>query len=151
MSMKLFSNAQFEVTGIDSSYIAISKALEKAETRHLHDKTTFIKMNLFDLKELDMKFNTVIDSGVFHMFDTNSRYQYQKVVGHVLNSNGILYILAFSYLEPLGIGPSQRLTEEDYIETFKDSWKILNFEQDKFETRFSNERSKGLLTTIKRM
>lgn len=82
------------------------------------------------------------------MFDTISRNNYQKVMKEVLNPNGLLFILAFSYLEPLGIGPSQRLTKEDYINTFQSGWKIKQFENEVFETNLPPYQFKGLLTTI---
>ena len=148
-----FAGLGYETTGIDSSYLAISKALEKADARNLHDKATFLTMDLFDLSELDKKFNTVIDSGVFHMFDSYRRGEYQKSIKNVLNKGGQLYILAFSYLETANIGPSQRLTQNDYMNAFKDleSWKINQFEQCDFETRTSRTPARGLLTSIDRV
>ncbi len=146
-----FGELGFHVTGIDSSSRAIAKASKKAVTRNLQDKVSFSNRDLFKLPELNEKYNTVLDCGVFHMFDQRSRHLYEESIMKVLNSKGKLYILAFSYLEPLGIGPSQRLTEEDYKETFNENWRILGFDQVNFETTIRENHARGLLTTIEKL
>lgn len=146
-----FAHRGYDVTGIDTSNLAITKALKKAVARHLHDKASFLTMDLFNLSGLDQKFNTIIDCGVFHMFNESSRLAYQKSIKTVLNKKGILIILAFSYLEPLGIGPSQRLTKSDYNNIFKSDWKIKEFLDVEFETRSVKKHAKGLLTIIERI
>lgn len=146
-----FAQQGFDVTGIDTSYIAITKALEKADSRNLHNKTSFLTMDLFDLSELNQKYNTVIDCGVFHMFNELSRVEYQKSIKSVLNQSGLLIILAFSYLEPLGIGPSQRLTKSDYASAFSNGWKIREYDDVEFETTFEQRHPRGLLTVIERI
>jgi len=146
-----FAELGFEVTGIDAAERAIAKASLKAKTRDLENKTTFLNYDLFKLAEFDKKFNTIIDCGVFHMFNQQSRTLYQENVAKILNPGGKLFILAFSYLEPLGIGPSQRLSEEDYSNTFKNGWKVLGFDQVNFETTIRKDQAKGLLTTVEKI
>lgn len=141
----------FSCTGIDTSPRAISKATEKARQRNLAEKTSFLNFDLFGLEHFDRRFNTIIDCGVFHMFDTKTRMEYEQSVKNVLNKNGKLIILAFSYLEPLGIGPSQRLTEDDYNSIFKEGWNIMSFKHEKFETNVSKDKAKGLLTIIEKI
>ena len=85
------------------------------------------------------------------MFDRNSRVEYEKNVKRVLNKHGKLIILAFSYLEPLGIGPSQRLAIQDYQSAFKDGWNIIGFEHEQFETIVTKEAPKGLMTIIEKL
>ena len=138
----------FNVTGIDTSPRAIAKACEKANSRHLNDKAIFLDYDLFRLHEYTKKFNTIIDSGVFHMFDKRSRIEYEKNVKNVLNTHGKLIILAFSYLEPLGVGPAQRLKKEDYQKAFKEGWKIIGFEHVQFESTVTKKTPKGLITII---
>lgn len=140
----------FQVTGIDTSSRAIAKACEKANGRNLNDKANFLDYDLFKLRDYTKKFNTIIDCGVFHMFDKRSRIEYVKNVKEVLNEHGKLIILAFSYLEPLGVGPSQRLTKDDYQSAFKDGWKIIGFKHDQFEVRITKEAPKGLITIIEK-
>lgn len=140
----------FSCTGIDTSPRAISKAIEKAKKRNLTGNTSFLNYNLFELNSFSKKFNTIIDCGVFHMFDAESRKEYEHSIKSVLNEKGRLIILAFSYLEPSGVGPSQRLTEKDYNAVFKDGWKIIAFEHEKFETNVGKNESKALLTIIEK-
>ena len=146
-----FAELGFDVTGIDAAPRAIVKASQKAKTRDLNEKATFLNYDLFNLTEFDKKYNTIIDCGVFHMFNQQNRNLYQANIGKILNPGGKLFILAFSYLEPLGIGPSQRLTEEDYYSTFRTHWKVLGFDQVNFETTIRKDQAKGLLTTVEKL
>lgn len=146
-----FADLGFDVTGIDAAPRAIVKASQKAKTRDLDKKATFLNYDLFKLADFDKKYNTIIDCGVFHMFNQQARNLYQENVAKILNLGGKLFILAFSYLEPLGIGPSQRLTEEDYFSTFKDQWKVVGFDQVNFETTIRKDQAKGLLTTVEKL
>ena len=150
-SLFIAKQLNISVTGIDTSNTAISKASEKAQLRNLQENATFLNYDLFKLSEFNKKFNTIIDCGVFHMFDARSRVEYQNNVKKILHKNGKLFILAFSYLEPLGIGPSQRLKERDYYNAFQNGWKILNFEHEEFETNVRKNSSKALLTTVERI
>ena len=146
-----FAKLGFSILGIDNSPTAIAKANAKAEERNLQDNAKFITYDLFNLIKFGRTFNTVIDCGVFHMFSKEARILYEKNIRNILATNGMLFILAFSYKEPLGIGPNQRLLVEDYAEIFSSGWEIKSFQDEEFETNLRKNHAKALLTTIKRI
>ena len=60
-----------EVWGIDFTPAAIQKAQEKAVQRHL--TATFLVLNVLELHTLGKTFDTVIDSGLFHVLSDEER------------------------------------------------------------------------------
>ena len=56
-----------DATGIDSSPWAIALAREKAEARRL--RARFLVGDALELGSLGESFDTLVDSGVFHVFD----------------------------------------------------------------------------------
>ena len=146
-----FANLGLNTLGIDMSPNAITKANTKAKERHLEDKAQFMIYDLFKLPNMNQTFNTIIDCGVFHMFDKERRKLYEKSISHIVEPNGKIFILSFSYKEPLGIGPPQRLREEDFMEAFNSgSWTIESFMDEEFYTNAHKNPAKALFTTIKK-
>ena len=60
-----------ETWGVDSSPLAIEKAKNKAQERGL--KATFLVWDALQLSRLGRYFDTVIDSGLFHVFSNEER------------------------------------------------------------------------------
>ncbi len=68
----LFLSARgHEVWGIDFTSNAIKKARDKATERN--PNVTFLTRNVLDLHALGRVFDTVIDSGLFHVFSDEER------------------------------------------------------------------------------
>lgn len=146
-----FANLGLTTFGIDMSKNAINKANAKAKSRHLDNKAHFMVHDLFKLHNMNQTFNTVIDCGVFHMFDKERRKLYEESISHIIEPNGRIFILSFSYKEPLGIGPPQRLSEEDFINTFNSGgWSIESFKDEEFHTNAHKNPAKAIFTTIKK-
>src|SRR5437870_13811454 len=61
----------FEATGIDSAPSAIAIAEGKARDRGL--TVRFLVGNALELASLGQQFDTVLDSGLFHIFDDDDR------------------------------------------------------------------------------
>src|SRR4051812_12025096 len=57
--------------GIDAAPLAIDKANQKAVERGI--QATFVVGDAFDLRALGRTFDTVIDSGLFHVFTPDQR------------------------------------------------------------------------------
>ena len=146
-----FANLGLNTLGIDMSPNAITKANSKAKERHLDNKAHFLVYDLFKLQNMNQTFNTVIDCGVFHMFDKERRKLYEESISHIIEPNGRIFILSFSYKEPMGIGPPQRLQEDDFFEAFNfGKWSIESIKDEEFYTNVHKNPSKALFTTIKK-
>ena len=86
-----FAKRGHKVTGIDFLPEPISMARQKAAERGL--TATFLVMDALALKDLPEVFDTVIDSGLFHVFSDEDRRRYVDGLASVLKPGGRLYLL----------------------------------------------------------
>src|SRR5260370_10318258 len=92
-----------DAVGIDISPLAIERARGKAADRGLTAR--FEVGDVLSLGQLGMTFDTVIDSGVFHVFDDDARARYVTSLASALRSGGPWYLVRLSDREPGDSGP----------------------------------------------
>ena len=119
-----------EAMGVDISPRAIAKARDKAAERGLPAR--FEVADVLSLEQLGMTFDTVIDSGVFHVFDDQDRARYVTSLGSVLRPDGCCYLMCFSDRKPGGYGP-RRISQDELRAAFSDGWTVASIEADTFE------------------
>jgi SAM-dependent methyltransferase len=117
----LAASAGAEAVGVDVSPRAIEKARGKAADRGITAR--FEVADALRLADLGRTFDTVLDSGLFHVFDDESRAGYVASLASVLRTGGHLYLMCFSDREPGTIGP-RRVTREELHAAFADGWEI---------------------------
>jgi cyclopropane fatty-acyl-phospholipid synthase-like methyltransferase len=117
-------------TGVDISPRAVAKARDKAAERGV--QATFAVADVLDLGQLGMTFDTVIDSGVFHVFSDEERARYVASLAAVLPPGGRCYLMCFSDRQPGDYGP-RRVTQEELRAAFADGWTVTGIEADTFE------------------
>ena len=83
------SSLGHEVTAIDTAQEAIDKARRKSLERRL--RVNFRLVDALALPCLGLTFDTVIDSGVFHVFSDEERVEYANNLGAVLMPGGRLF------------------------------------------------------------
>ena len=127
-----FSSRGQQVTGIDFLAEPISLAKHKAAERGL--TATFLVMDALALKELPDVFDTVIDSGLFHVFGDEDRRRYVEGLVSVLKPGGRLYLLCFSDAEPGDQGP-RRVSKKEIEVAFAAGWVIESIEPSRYEVR----------------
>src|SRR5688572_30832213 len=110
-----------QVTGIDFIEDAIRSARLKASERKL--SVEFLLKDALTLDQWNQRFNTIIDSGLFHVFSDENRRRYVNGLAHVLNPNGYLLLLCFSDAEPPGNGP-RRVSRDELQGSFSKGWQI---------------------------
>jgi SAM-dependent methyltransferase len=128
----LLASRGHEVVGIDLSENAIARAREKAEARGV--QVDFRVGDVLHLDRLGREFATVIDSGVFHVFDDDDRARYVRSLASVLRDGGVLHLLAFSEHTPGTQGP-RRVTQAELHAAFSDGWEVDRIEAAMFEVR----------------
>ena len=111
-----------QVVGVDGSPRAIEKAREKAAERGL--PTEFLEADVLSLGALGRRFDTALDSGVFHVFEDHERPVYVASVAAVLNRGGVLHLLCFSDRQPGTMGP-RRVTERELRDSFASGWDVV--------------------------
>jgi len=127
-----FASRGQPVTGLDFLAELITLAKQKAAERGL--TATFLVMDALALKELPKVFDTVIDSGLFHVFSDDDRRRYVDGLGSVLKPGGRLYLLCFSDEEPGQQGP-RRVSRKEIEDAFAEGWVIESIEPSRYEVR----------------
>jgi len=122
----------FAVTGVDLSATAIGLARQKAADRGL--AADFEVADILGLDRSEGTFATVIDSGMFHVFDDDDRVRYVRSLASVLVPGGVLHLMCFSERTPGTLGP-RRVTQAELREAFAEGWEIERIEAAQFDVR----------------
>jgi len=127
-----FASRGQKVTGIDFLAEPISLAKQKAAERGL--TAMFMVMDALALKDFPEGFDTVIDSGLFHVFSDEDRRRYVDGLASILKPGGRLYLLCFSDEEPGTQGP-RRVSSEEIHDAFAHGWAVEKIERSRYEVR----------------
>jgi SAM-dependent methyltransferase len=115
--------------GIDVSARAIESARSKAAERGI--VATFQVLDARHIDTLGVSFDTIIDSGLFHVFDDAARTQYVAAVHAALRPGGHLHLMCFSDRQAGDWGP-RRVSEGEFRSTFGSGWQIDSLAPDRF-------------------
>ena len=118
-----------DAMGVDLSGLAIGKARAKAAERGLTAR--FEAADALHLELLGERFGTVIDSGLFHVFDDGDRPRYVTSLAAVVEPGGSYYMMCFSDKQPGAWGP-HRVREEEIRAAFTDGWEVVSLTRDQF-------------------
>jgi cyclopropane fatty-acyl-phospholipid synthase-like methyltransferase len=119
-----------EATGIDVSARAIELARAKAAGRGLAAR--FETGDVLRLGDLSLVFDTVIDSGVFHVFGDHDRPRYVNSLASVLPPGGRCYLMCFSDRQPGTWGP-RRVSQDELRDAFSRGWAMVSIQAAVFE------------------
>jgi cyclopropane fatty-acyl-phospholipid synthase-like methyltransferase len=135
----------FVATGIDGAPTAIRKARAKAKARRLN-----VQFEIADALDLSPppRFDTVIDSGLFHVFSDDERPRFSESLGRVLRSGGTYFLMCFSDKEPGDWGP-RRVTQTEIRSVFRDRWRVNSIEASAFE--INGGQTQAWLASISRL
>jgi SAM-dependent methyltransferase len=119
-----------EATGVDGSPSAIAIARRKARERAVDVR--FVVWDALELGALGEQFETVLDSGLFHVFDDDDRARYVGSLGAVIPPGGRCFILCFSDRQPGDWGP-RRITQDEIRTSFAVGWRVDAIEAARFD------------------
>ncbi len=108
-----------DAVGVDVAPTAIERARAKARARGLTAR--FEVGSALNLAGLGATFDTVIDSGLFHVFDDADRALYVASLASVLQPGGTCYLSCFCERQPGDFGP-RRVTQDELRAAFADGW-----------------------------
>jgi len=137
-----------DVAGFDVAPTAIERAKAKAADRSLTAR--FFVWDAQRLTDLGEQFDTVIDSGLFHVFDDEHRAQYVVGLQASVKSGGRFVLACFSDREPGDWGP-RRVRQEEIRASFSDGWRVDSIEAAEFETNLDPPVAQAWLATITRL
>jgi SAM-dependent methyltransferase len=114
-----------QVTAVDTSPNAIRRATEQATALGLDVR--FIVSDAITLEGLDAdaRFDTVIDSALYHGLEPEQRKRYLATLHRVSTPGATLHVICFSDLVPKEIAAPNRCSEEELRSTFAGAgWSI---------------------------
>jgi cyclopropane fatty-acyl-phospholipid synthase-like methyltransferase len=139
-----------DAVGADFSPLAIGRARDKAAERGIQAR--FEVADVLSLGQLGLAFDTVIDSGVFHVFDDSDRARYVTSLASVLEPGGTCYLICFSDRQPGDYGP-RRVRQDELRAAFADGWSVTGIAAGSFELNpvFETTSAQAWLATLRRL
>ncbi len=128
-----FAEQGYEAWGVDFSPTAIRLAREKAAQRAV--QVTFHVGDALQLQALSSRFETIIDSALFHTFSDAMRQPFVKSLESVLQKGGHYYLLCFSDQPPLPVKFPRSISQREIYETFQTGWHVQDIQPTRFIIR----------------
>ena len=138
----------FAATGVDQAPAAIEIAQRKARERGLDVR--FTVWDALELGALGERYETVLDSGLFHVFSDEHRARYVQSLGEATAPGGRYGMLCFSDLQPGDWGP-RRVSQGEIEASFADGWRIELLERVVFDTNLDSGQVQAWHAQIERV
>jgi SAM-dependent methyltransferase len=138
------------VLGFDVAETALATARQKARDRAI--EVEFVAADAFHLENLGRTFQTVLDCGLFHTFDSEERPRYVASLASVTEHDGTMFVLCFRDEGP-DTGPHP-ISQEELRTAFNaaDGWNVIDIARERVQTRFHDDNgAPAWLATIKRI
>ncbi len=135
--------------GVDASPRAIKKAKAKAKRRGI--SVTFLVADALVLARLGQTFETVIDSGLFHLFSDPERVRFVESLAGALRQGGSYFMLAFCDQEPADWGGPRRITQEEIRAAFREGWTVESIRPATFESNIHPDGGLAWLSSVTRL
>jgi cyclopropane fatty-acyl-phospholipid synthase-like methyltransferase len=119
-----------DATGVDAAATALAAAREKARDRGV--SVRFLEWDALELASLGEQFDTVLDCGLFHVFEDDDRPRFVEGLRASLATGGRYYLLCFSDRQPGDWGP-RRIREDEVRASFADGWTVEAIEPARIE------------------
>ena len=137
-----------DATGVDAADTAITIARRKASERDLGAR--FITWDALELAALGESFDTVVDCGLFHVFEDLERPRFVDALRASTPAGAWYYMLCFSDREPGDWGP-RRIQQDEIRASFGDGWHVATIEPAQLETTIEPESAHAWLASIQRV
>jgi hypothetical protein len=108
----------------------------------------FADCDALHLDRLGRAFETVLDCGLFHSFDSGERRDYVASLASVIRPGGTLHLLCFSDAEGEARGPHP-VSREELRAAFR-GWRIVSIRAERIETMFDAQGSPAWLAELER-
>src|SRR5438067_12799002 len=106
--------------GIDLAPLAIDIATRKAAERQI--QATFLVGDVFELRSLGRTFETIIDSGLLHIFTPDLRPRFVASLSQAIAPGGAYFMLGYADDDP-GPGP-QGISPDGLRSAFAEGWQV---------------------------
>jgi SAM-dependent methyltransferase len=136
-----------DATGVDTSPRAIDLAKAKAEKRGL--SVRFLVWDALQLAALGEHFDTVLDSGLYHVLDDTTRARYVESLKSATLPGRRYFMLCFSDRQPGDSGP-RRVPEDEVRASFREGWHIDSLVRKTMDMTVDPQGAQAWLATITR-
>ena len=141
----LIAASGLSVTGIDLDDEGLRQAVRRSRERSLDARAGFLRFDVRQLAEFGERFDTVLDSLVFHSFEGQARQEYVAGVRSVLRPAGRLYVLCYSDRHVRPPNPPHKVSLADISEAFADGWTVQEVRE---TTSISNLAPDGITSWL---
>jgi len=130
---------------------AVAIARTKAADRGVDAE--FVVGDALHLDRLGRVFDTVLDCGLFHTFDSDERRQYVTSLASVTGRGGNVYVLCFSDLGPPDTCGPHPVSQEELRAPFDLSrgWSVVSVDPDRLRTRSHEEGVPAWVAKVERV
>lgn len=135
------------VWGVDLVPEAIARAQAKAQARGL--AVRFLVHDALNLAALGRRFDTLLDSGLFHVFGDRERVLYVRSLADAIQPGGLLHILCFSDEETGEQGP-RRISQAELRDAFHDGWTVREIRPARFASHLHPGGARAWCAMIER-
>jgi SAM-dependent methyltransferase len=137
-----------DATGIDFAPAAIRLAERKARERRLDAR--FLVADALELGAHADAYDTVLDCGLFHVFDDRDRARFVDSLGATVVPGGRYFMLCFSDRQPGDWGP-RRVSRAEIHSSFAEGWRVESIEVAEIEFTIDPDGARAWLAVISRM
>jgi cyclopropane fatty-acyl-phospholipid synthase-like methyltransferase len=136
-----------DATGVDAAPAAIAKAVGKAQERGLQAR--FLVADALELSGLGERFDTVLDCGLFHVFDDDDRPRFVESLAGAVPPGGRYHMLCFSDRQPGEWGP-RRVSRREIGASFSAGWRIESIDAATIDITIDPEGAQAWLSSMVR-
>jgi cyclopropane fatty-acyl-phospholipid synthase-like methyltransferase len=137
-----------DATGVDLAANALRTAEDKA--RASGRTVRFLRHDARWLGELGERFDTVLDCGLFHLFDGDDRAAYVQALRAVVPRGGRYFMLGFSDRQPGEWGRVHKLTRGEIEAAFAEGWRVDSIEPSTIDITTDPEGIRAWLAALTR-
>ena len=101
------------------------------------------------MSSLGAQFDTVLDCGLFHIFDDDDRPRFVDNLRAALPAGGRYFMLCFSDRQPGDWGP-RRVSEREIRDSFADGWTVDSIEATRLHITIDPEGAQAWLVALTR-
>lgn len=130
----------YRVCGLDAAPAAIGIARTRADRRGLEHTVAFEVADATDLGAYTDRFDTVLDSALYHCFPAEVRGRYVRELHRAARPHARLHLLCFSDLVPDEFPGPFRIGESNLRDTLTDAgWAVRRLERTTYTTAVTRD------------
>ncbi|MEA5364929.1 class I SAM-dependent methyltransferase [Amycolatopsis sp., V23-08] len=130
------------VTGLDGAPSAVEQARTRAEG------VTFAVADATKLEGYEGRFDTVLDSALYHCLNEDARHEYLAALTRATRPGARLHLFCFSPEVPDAFPAPYLISEENLRETVGKDWTIERLEPARYTTAFGAEELQASVRAI---